>query len=188
MILGGLAVMAKNPVVKIVTAIAAWEAFWWFRRRLRRGTMFREARARATYLGRPLVVVGAPDRGPTAGYPCGDYTVDIQTSSCPKFVQADITKRLPFPNDSVVVFVSCVLEYVSDLPAAMRELARVSGGELYVVRVEPWTLTAYWYPGTKRRLPADWRTIPGAITPGIKASFVKRIRGGGARWPRTLFG
>lgn len=91
----------------------------------------------------------------TAGYGCGDFTVDLAPSRCPNSIQADITKKLPFNDDSVVVVVMCVLEYVSDANAALRELMRISGGNLFVVRVEPWTLTSLLYPGAKRTLPCE---------------------------------
>jgi len=133
-----------------LAALAAWEAGWWLRRRTLRSITFDLAKAEAIRLGRPLVVIGAPDGGVTSGYGCGDVTVDIQASACPVSIQADITKRIPLPDDSAVVFVSCVLEYVGDYEAAMRELCRVSGGHLHVVRVEPWTLTAFLYPGARR--------------------------------------
>lgn len=141
------------PVV--VLGLALWEAGWWARRVARREAVYEAALARARADGVPLVVVGAPDAGSTRGPGCGDVSVDILPSACPRHIQADITKRLPFADNSVVVFVSCVLEYVDDLDAALRELQRVSGGRLYVVRVEPWTVTAYVYPGAKRTLP-DW--------------------------------
>lgn len=131
-----------------------WEGAWWLRRRSLRKATYAAAARRAVELGRPLVVVGAPDGGVTAGYGCGDITVDINGSQlCPRVVRADITRRLPFEDASVVVFVSCVLEYVSDYTSALGELCRVSGGEMYAVRVEPWTLTAYLYPGARRRIP-----------------------------------
>ena len=81
--------------------------------------------------------------------------IDIEPSACPNFVQADICKKIPLADNSAVIFVSCVLEYVSDVDAAMKELMRVSGGNLFVARVEPWTLTAYLYPGAQRTLPGD---------------------------------
>lgn len=114
--------------------------------------MFEAARAEARRLGRPLVVVGAPDGGVTAGYGCGDVTVDLAPSTCPRSIVADVTKPLPFADDSVVVFVACVLEYVDDLRGAVAELTRISGGRMFVVRVEPWTLTAYLYPGARRTI------------------------------------
>lgn len=111
----------------------------------------------AARLGRPLVVIGAPDAGATSGYGCGDITVDLQPSTCPRSIQADITKTLPFGDNSVVVFASCVLEYVSDVDATIREIQRVSGGYAYFVGVEPWTLAAKLYPGARRTLPEAYR-------------------------------
>ena len=140
---------------KTVWALAGWEVAWHARRVSQRRRIFAEADRAATRLGRPLVVVGAPDMGPTKGPGCGDITVDIGESSCPNFLKADITQRLPFDDDSVVVFVSCVLEYVDDYESALAELRRVTGGHLYVCRVEPWTLVAHFYPGAKRTLPAS---------------------------------
>lgn len=141
---------------KIVGALALWELFWWGRRVLLRNSAFAAARARADALRRPLVVVGAPDSGPTRGPGCGDVTIDIADSSCPNFLRADITKPLPFASNSVVVFVSCTLEYVDDYPAALAEIQRISGGEFYVTRVEPWTLVAHGvgYAPVKQILPA----------------------------------
>ena len=117
-----------------------------------RQSLYAAAQARAVVLGRPLVVVGAPDGGVTAGYGCGDVTVDLAGSMCPRTLSADITQPLPFEDNSVVVFVACVLEYVSDAERATAELLRISGGQLYIVRVEPWTLTAYLYPGARRTI------------------------------------
>lgn len=146
---------AKTAPLYALGAVAAWELGWWARRKSTRSSTYETAKARARALGKPFVVVGAPDGGVTSGYGCGDVTIDLAASSCPNSLQADITKPLPFADDSVVVFVSCVLEYVDDYPAAMRELRRIAGPNLYIVRVEPWTLTAYFYPGAKRTLPAS---------------------------------
>ncbi len=112
-------------------------------------------------MGRPLVVIGAPDLGPTAGPGCGDVTIDIDPgSTCPNFLQADITKPLPFGNDTVVVFISYVLEYVNDADAALAELRRIAGNEVYGVFVEAWTLTGHLYPGAKRTLPFQNGRLP----------------------------
>lgn len=138
-----------------VKAAGLWELFWYARRRSMRQRMFAAARARADALGRSLVVVGAPDGGVTAGYGCGDITIDIKPSSCPNSIVADITQPLMFADDSVVVVVMCVLEYISDAKAALAELNRISGGNLFVVRVEPWTLTSLLYPGARRTLSCE---------------------------------
>jgi hypothetical protein len=54
-------------------------------------------------------------------------------------------------DDSAVVYVSCVLEYVTDPESALGELQRMAGSpeNLFIVFVEPWSVTAVLYPGAK---------------------------------------
>ncbi|MBL8970239.1 MAG: hypothetical protein JNK56_06655 [Myxococcales bacterium] len=147
--LGGLA-LAEGA-----SALARWQA--------RRETYDRAARRAAT-LHRPLVVVGDPDGGAHTrlyrAYGCGDLCVDLNGCPLCKVVQvADITAG-PLPgiaDDSAVVFVSCVLEYVGDAAAAVHELRRIAGSpdNLFDVSVQPWTLTAALYPG------ARWTAVRG---------------------------
>ena len=105
---------------------------------------------------------------------CGDLVVDIAEGpgSCPSYVQADITKRIPLPDDSAVIFIPYVLEYVSDYDAAVRELQRVAPGRVHHLRVEPWTATAYFYQGARRvvssSLPSP-RTRPSAMNTSLPA-------------------
>lgn len=122
----------------------------------RRG--FEAATRRAAALGRPLVVVGDPDAGAhtrmVRAYDCGDLCLDLR--GCPRcrvMQAADLTAG-PVPgvaDDSAVVFVSCVLEYVTDPVAAVAELQRMAGSpeNLFLVFVEPWSLTASLYPGAR---------------------------------------
>jgi hypothetical protein len=128
---------------------------------------FRERRAafelavqRAAALDRRLVVIGDPDAGMHTrlmrAYGCGDVCVDMNgCPKCPMTIVADITKGpIPdVPDNSAVVFVSCVLEYVTDIDAALREIARIAGSadNVFVVTVQPWTLTARLYPGARWR-------------------------------------
>jgi SAM-dependent methyltransferase len=156
---------ATNPIAslpllgKILAGVLAWEGAWWARRRLKRGAVYNDALRQSIATGKPLIVVGAPDAGVTSGYGCGHLTVDlIPRSSCPRFLRADISRPLPFPDDSCVVFVSCVLEYVERFREAYDEIRRIAGPNLYIIRVEPWTLAAYVYPGAQRTLPAS---LPG---------------------------
>ena len=117
--LGGIA------VTEGALALQRWQA--------RRETYDLAAR-RAAALHRPLVVVGDPDSGAHTrlyrAYGCGDLCVDINGCPLCKVVQvADITAG-PVPgiaDDSAVVFVSCVLEYVGDAAAAVAELRRMAG-------------------------------------------------------------
>lgn len=137
-------------------AVGAWESLWWAVRRRRRTSLYELAQRRAAELGRPLLVIGSPDGGVTGGYGCGDMTVDLNPSAvCPNHIVADVCENIPLGDDSCVVFVSCVLEYVSDLDRAMSEIDRVSGGERFIAHVEPWTITAYAYPGAARTLPRE---------------------------------
>jgi hypothetical protein len=128
------------------------------RRFEQRRRAFAAAARRAAELGRSLVVVGDPDAGAhtrlVRAYDCGDLCIDLH--GCPRcqvMQAADLTAG-PVPgiaDDTAVVFVSCVLEYVSDPDAALRELQRMAGSpqNLFLVFVEPWTLTAALYPGAR---------------------------------------
>lgn len=149
----------KNPAaggaLAAVAVCCAWESGWWAKRLYERRKVFEQARAHARDVKRPLVVIGAPDGGITGGYPCGDFTVDLVKSDCPNSIAADITKPLPFKDDSVVVFESCTLECVPHFEAAVREIKRVSGGHIFSVRVEPWTLTTMVYPSIQHTFFTD---------------------------------
>jgi len=180
--LGGLA-LAEGAF-----ALARWQA--------RRETYDRAARRAAT-LHRPLVVVGDPDGGAHTrlyrAYGCGDLCVDLNGCPlCKVVLVADITAG-PLPgiaDDSAVVFVSCVLEYVGDAAAAVHELQRIAGSpdNLFDVSVQPWTLTAALYPGARWTAvrDADQMTLTPisqpqkAVTAGVLAGLAAA-----ALWPRS---
>lgn len=123
-----------------------------------RRRVYEAAARRAVELGRPLVVVGDPDAGAhtrlVRAYGCGDLCIDLH--GCPRCQvkqAADLTTG-PVPgvaDDSAVVYVSCVLEYVSDPSAALQELHRMAGSpeNLFLVFVDPKSLTAALYPGAR---------------------------------------
>ena len=143
--------------VALGTALLA-EAGMAFHRFEVRRRIFDAAARRASELGRPLVVVGDPDGGMHTrikrAYGCGDMCIDMNGCPLCKVTKtADLTKGPieGIADDSAVVFVSCVLEYVADPEAALRELRRIAGApaNLFVVFVEPWTLTAALYPGAQ---------------------------------------
>ncbi len=180
--LGGLA-LAEGAL-----ALARWQA--------RRETYDLAARRAAT-LHRPLVVVGDPDSGAHTrlyrAYGCGDLCVDINGCPLCKVVQvADITAN-PVPgvaDDSAVVFVSCVLEYVGDAAAAVHELRRMAGtpDNLFAVSVQPWTLTAALYPGARWTAvrDADQMTLT-PVSPPRKALTAGALAGlaAAALWPAS---
>jgi len=138
-----------------------------------RRRIFDAAARRASELGRPLVVVGDPDAGMHTrllrAYGCGDMCIDMNgCPMCSVTKVADLTKGPidGIADDSAVVFVSCVLEYVADIDAALREISRIAGSadNVFVVTVQPWTLTARLYPG------ARWR---GTVSSGSSTQAVK---------------
>ncbi len=119
---------------------------------------YQAAVRRASEAGRPLIVVGDPDAGAhtrlVRAYGCGDRCIDLRgCPRCEMMQAADLTQGLVagIADDSAVVYVSCVLEYVTDPEAALRELHRMAGSpdNLFLVLVEPWSLTAALYPGAR---------------------------------------
>ncbi|PCC68244.1 hypothetical protein SAMN02745121_05187 [Nannocystis exedens] len=141
-----------------------------------RTAAFQSAMERAAALGRRLVVIGDPDAGLHTrlmrAYGCGDVCIDMNgCPKCPVTIVADITKGpiADIADDSAVVFVSCVLEYVSDLNAALREVSRMAGSpdNVFVVNVQPWTLTARLYPGARWR--GSVSSVDGSQTVDMKS-------------------
>jgi hypothetical protein len=127
----------------------------WARRVRRRVDYYALAVERAKATGRPLVVIGDPTSRATINwYGYGDLCIDINgCPTAPHSLKADITRpgSIPYPDDSVVVFVSCVLEYVSDIKAALQEIERAAGGaeNIFIVAVDPYTLASTCYPGAR---------------------------------------
>jgi hypothetical protein len=148
-----------QPLVKALLVLCGAEAALAFGpRRLHRQRVYRAAHRRSQETGKPLIVVGAPRAGfvtwllPTYG--CGDLCIDLfGCPTCPEQVKADLAHALRlYPSDSAVVCVVCTLEYVEGIEEAKAQLNRVAGRDLFVARVEPWSLTAFLYPGAQQRL------------------------------------
>lgn len=125
-------------------------------RRRRRREMYARAEEEARRVGLPLLVVGDPDTGFVTrhfgrDYPCGDLCTDVTgCPRCPAGVPGRLEDVLPQMRDrSHVIYVSCTLEYVDDLPSVIRHLERVSGGRVFVVRVPPGNATFWLHPGAK---------------------------------------
>lgn len=118
------------------------------RRKSRRREIFALAQQKAKETGKRLFVIGDPNNDNKsidgkADYGCGDVCLDKETGCdiCPKGVKDDIGNYLPKLSDnSYVIFVSCVLEYVDNFEEVKKELFRVSGGDLFIVNIEPYTL------------------------------------------------
>lgn len=161
-----------------------------------RTAAFQAASQRAAALGRTLVVVGDPDAGfhtrLMRAYGCGDVCVDLNgCPRCPTTVVADITTRVPgIDDDSAVVFVSCVLEYVGDMPAALSEIMRMAGtrDNVFLVTVQPWTATARLYPAAKWKASPAENTVamvPVTLQDKVVTSAVLALLVGLSVWPRA---
>jgi len=124
-------------------------------------------------------VIGAPGGGVInrlvgQDYGCGDMAIDVQPTRCPREMQMRAEDALPqLPNESAVIYISCTLEYVDDVHQVMAECRRIAGPNVFVADVEPWSLTAWLYPGAKRRIfrspkgdnsPVVYKPLPWATT------------------------
>ena len=180
---------ARLTLVALASAEGALALQRWHTRRC----VFAAAAQRAQALGRPLVVIGDPDAGAHTrlmrAYGCGDLCIDLRgCPQCPNARIADITRGplADIADDSAVVFVSCVFEYVDDLPAALTEITRIAGhsDNLFAVTVQPWTLTATLYPGARwtGATPATMRPVSGWHK--LLASSALSTLTTAAFWPR----
>lgn len=144
--------MQKSLV--IAGCVVLWELILMLLRKQRARQVFQQAEARAKATGKKLLVVGDPraslkNRLFGTDYGCGDQCVDLNGCGvCPsKSVSKDLVTHLnTLSTSSLVVFESCTLEYVPDRAEAEAELLRVSGGDVFSVRVSPLSLF-YWTRG-----------------------------------------
>lgn len=141
----------------LLLGICGWEIFWWGRRKHLRRVAFRSAVRRARRSGKPLLIVGVPDRKQTAvsdGYGCGapekgDVVLDVRdTTECPRNFQLRSVEDLgAWPDKHFgAAFVPFVLEHTCDPVRALGELRRVADA-VYVVHPQPWTVFAWILPG-----------------------------------------
>ena len=122
-------------------------------RKVKRRRIYAMAKARSIETGLPLLVIGDPYNGIASiatgqDYGCGDVCMDLTgCSGCPVGIKGALEDILPQTNlTQYVVFISCVLEYVDDLPLIVKELETMNSHNLFVVNVEWYSLMAYFYP------------------------------------------
>lgn len=141
-------------------AVVIREAYLSFgpRREYRRA-VFEEAQRRAEELGRPLLVLGDPEAGLLnrmlgRQWQCGTLCIDIKGCGlCPEWVQGrpeDVLRELD--TNGYVVYDPGAFAKADSGTDFVTELARVSGGEVFMADADPWTLTAFLGPKRKRRL------------------------------------
>ena len=91
-------------------------------------------------------------------YKCGDITIDLTGSPLCNGIKIDILSYLKKqPSNSLVIFISCVLEYVDDIDQVIDEIYWVAGdsSKIFIVIVNKWALASLFYmdsttPLTKR--------------------------------------
>lgn len=157
--IGSMARLGLGGVAVAETA-ATWTR-WEQRRRL-----FLAADARARQLGRPLLVVLPRKEGwfnrSMRLYEYGARYPDIFSRRNSPVIFADsLARGVAVQSDSAVVYVACVLEYVTDLRRSMDEILRIAGEpeNIYIVTVQPWTLTAALHPAARWAGIADTHAV-----------------------------
>jgi hypothetical protein len=144
-------------IIIILILIGLYEQYSGFTRQRKRLKYFKIAKERSQIVNKPLIVIGDPYNGkgskfwskfiPTYG--CGDFCVDL--TGCPKCengIQNDILNYLKgLKDNSCVIFISCVLEYVNNLDEVIKELERVTGSNknLVIVTVQKFSLASFFY-------------------------------------------
>lgn len=142
-------------ILIVVFGIILYEVILTYTRFQKRKQIFKMVQKRSQETGKPLLVIGDPENGATnylmgKSYDCGDVCVDLTgCPNCPNGIKEKVENYLPtLASDSHVVFISCVLEYVSSdqIDSIISQLQRVAGNDLFVVSVEPLSITALLYP------------------------------------------
>lgn len=150
-----------KQVLKILTYIIiilfVYEVIQGAYRQFLRRTFYTKAQQKAVQINKPLVVIGDPYNGIGSklynsviqGYGCGDETVDLTGApKCPNGIKRDILSYLRRqPDNSKVLFISCVLEYVDDIEDIIKEIYRVAGSidNIFIVSINAYSITAYFY-------------------------------------------
>lgn len=146
----------------------------WTARREKRTYWYNEAKKRAEETGKALVVIGDPDGGVTHGdYGYGDLCIDLTgCPNAPKGLSIDLSKdKIPYPDNSCVVFCCYVLELVPNPELAYKEFQRVAGKDIFVLCLTPEELSFYSYPGVINDIKAPPFYQEFSYTSGWQRSF-----------------
>ena len=136
----------RNTLLLLGTAAIGYEVKTvYIDRPKRRRLFFDLASKKATETKKPLLVIGDPyadNYAFSVDYGCGDLCIDINDClKCSNSSKHDINEGFPtFKDNSYVVFISCTLEYVDNIESVYKELVRISGGNLFVVALEAYSL------------------------------------------------
>ena len=126
-------------------------------RQKERYDIYKLAKDKSLKINKKLLVVGDPYYGHGSkfyslfmkNYDCGDITIDLTGApKCHNSYKIDILSYLKKqPSNSLVIFISCVLEYVDDIDDIINEINRVAGdaSNIFIVTVTKYSLSAYIY-------------------------------------------
>lgn len=163
---GGLTKKQKTRLKQVAVwsglGLLAWETFQgMIVRRQRRRDSFQAALNTQEATGKPLAVVGRPDRRPLAkivggDHDCADLCIDPSgCESCQSVLVAAYAEGLSqLPTNSHVLYVDTgIFERCQQPHQLAAELQRVSGGDLFMAPLG--VLTAFaWLPPNKQRVSA----------------------------------
>jgi hypothetical protein len=139
-------------IIVIAILILTYEFIVTLIRKMNRSSLFKAAQNRANETNKKLLVIGDPNNGFAsitvgADYGCGDLCIDL--TGCPKCPNSMKTKLEDVISEinlnEYVIYISCVLEQVDDLPKILSYLNKVNPKDLYVVTVGWYSLTSYFY-------------------------------------------
>ena len=140
-------------IIKFVMLLVLFEIVMSLLRAKRRIVQWKLANKRKQETNKRLLVVGNPNNGGWssvmgAEYGCGDVCTDlVGCEKCPSSIQGDLIEVLRTLSDnSVVIFESCVLEYVSNINEVKKEMIRISGGDVFSVRIGLTLMNVYYFP------------------------------------------
>ena len=113
---------------------------------------FRQAKAYAASVGKPLLVVGRPGNNRIKVYTGGDVTLDLDPrvlNDCPQGGCVANVCNIPFPDGYFgAAFVSFVLDYlpsVNDFDKALNELSRVADN-VFICHTKPLNIRWRYLP------------------------------------------
>jgi len=137
----------------IILLVILYETLVCILRKIKRRLAFRRAQQRAREVNKNLLVIGDPYNGIASiatgvDYSCGDVCLDLSgCPRCPTGIRDSLENRLSgLRLGDYVVYISCVLEYVDDLPYILQKLETVPKENMFIVNVEWYSLMAYFYP------------------------------------------
>lgn len=143
----------------VIVAVVSYELLLMTQRIHLRRSGYQKALDLSKKTGKKLLVIGDPHAGSasriiTSYYGCGDKCLDLHgCPKCTKSIEGRMEDWLPkFEDNSYVIFCSCVLTYVDDPYQSVSEMHRVSGGDMVVVHVQPFSLIHWYYTGSKWRI------------------------------------